>query len=213
MEDEINVILIQYSGQTRILAFCLNINLLEDFDRSRRFILVCQNLEQVKTIFPYIDEVIPASINLEPIRSYISGVQSHITMGDVSRLQNDLMSLLEIRNTVPLSISQEWGECAHELLSPLNELARKVCADGLSKGLTTKQILQRHSKARDEIEFVPSEAFIKCTKLAMEFIESALSLDQPTDEIMPYCLVPEPYYSTALSDDGRGVDSGQNHPK
>lgn len=190
MQTEFSIISIQYHGQIRILVSCLDTNILDDSDRSRRFVVVCENLSQAKLLYPNLDGELLTSISMDSIRKYVTDGSSSITLGDVSRLHNDLMSFLEIRNVVPLSVSQKWETCADELLQPINALTSKVCTEGLRQGLATKEILLRFAKAQDEIQFIPSEAFIECSKLALEFIESALYLDQPSEQIMPYCLVP-----------------------
>lgn len=194
-QDRITTIKVLDVGQSRIVAFYSFADIIDCDDYMWNLVLICQDIGQVMAVFPHACEVLDAWINLEPIRNFISGIQSPITLGDVSRLYNDLMLSLGTRYVVPLSFFSEWQECADELIRPLNDLTKKICTEGLKQRLDTETVTLRFSQAQDEIAFVPSEAFIKCTKHALEFVESALYLDKPDEEIMPYCLIPVPYYS------------------
>lgn len=201
MRDEVVVFLVQDAGCSRVVVLRSHYRKYDRKFFEHHMVLVCQEINQGKVFYSDLKEEADMLVDLRPLRVYMSGCKSRLMLEDVSRFYNDFFVTLGVAGVVPLHFFREWQECSDELIQPMNELTQKVCADGLNQGLDTKTIMLRLEQAQDNINFVPSMEFIQYSKSALAFVDAALYLDQPNEQIMPYCLIPVPYCSEDANDE------------
>jgi hypothetical protein len=190
VDDDIALIEVASAGRSRVVAFYAHADVMDCDAALQHYVLVGEDLEQIRTLHFNISDKVDVLVNLDPVKAYLTGERLCVTLGDMSRLFNDLLGSLMVRSVVPSSISVSWSRSATELLSQLNPIRSQVISSSISTDVDTSDIPRLVGLAYDATEFVPSKALSESVVLAMAFIKSSLQLESEVERIAPYCLVP-----------------------